>query len=423
MHISADIEHHGCRGGLDLQRVDESSGLDETCAGQGMMNTSEKDLASTSVEPSQAVCGSLLIFPVNIDASATWVTTARALGYRVIGASSEPTDPGIYDIDALEYLPYITSPEFNASLQSLVSQEGITRIYTAHQGVWAHLDYLLPLLFGSAPALGPQLCRPHPHAVEYREVDRSIQWGRYLVEEHTAECIAEGQQPVAKALSIYQYAGLHRQFVRTPGQCDEDKLRALCSLMRLAPKGDIVEIGSLYGRSALALASLAGYYEIGTTVCVDPWGFAHARDQGEKATILNGNGINIDFEGIFRNFLVSASQVKNLGYIRLPSEQGIEYYRQAVGAGQLFSKHLSPSPLTGSISLLHIDGNHAYESVAADVQAWLPMVVKGGWLLLDDYLWAFGDGPRRVGDELLSEGGFDCAFVFADTLFLRKASS
>lgn len=213
------------------------------------MKISEKNLATVSVERSQAVCGSLLIFPINIDTSAAWVRTARTLGYRVIGASSESADPGIYDVDALEYLPYITSPEFNTSLQCLVSLEGVTRIYTAHQGVWAHLNHLLPSLFRSSPALESQLYRPQPHAVEYRD-------------------------------------------------------------------------------------------EIGTTVCVDPWGFARARDQGEKATILNGNGITFDFEGIYRNFLVSVSQVKILGYIRLSSEQGIEYYHQAAGA------------LTGSISYI-----------------------------------------------------------------------
>jgi hypothetical protein len=51
------------------------------------------------------------------------------------------------------------------------------------------------------------------------------------------------------------------------------------------------------------------------------------------------------------------------------------------------------------------------------------LVVSGGWVLLDDYRWAFGDGPKRAGDELLAGNGFEQAFTLGDTLYLKKGTS
>ena len=60
---------------------------------------------------------------------------------------------------------------------------------------------------------------------------------------------------------------------------------------------------------------------------------------------------------------------------------------------------------TGKIALLHIDGNHEESAVEADVQAWAGLVVKGGWIVFDDYKWPYGDGPRCVADRYIGLQG------------------
>lgn len=359
----------------------------------------------------------VLVFPVNLDASAAWIAVARSLGQRVLGASSEPTEDGLFGVEAVLPLPYITDPAFVTALRCLVAAHGVTDVFSAHQGVWAYLDHLLAKDWGTGQPL--RLCTPSPHETERAAFARSRQWAEAAIEDPSPWQLPDAPAPAA-ALTVHEAAGLHRQFVRTPGQCDETKLLALCALARIAPPGDVVEIGCLYGRSALALGSLAHRYALGSTICVDAWGFAQARDQGDAAAILNGNDVVVDFAQIFDNFLAAASQIPGMGCIRLPSQAAISVYRQAAASGSLDSGPLRPVAVRGTIAVLHIDGNHAHAEVVADIATWLPWVRPGGWLLLDDYVWAFGDGPCRAGDALLVGGGFDCAFVTAGTLFLRK---
>ncbi len=49
----------------------------------------------------------------------------------------------------------------------------------------------------------------------------------------------------------------------------------------------------------------------------------------------------------------------------------------SVAAAQLFSD--------GSLDWVHLDAQHDYESVKADIEAWLPKIKTGGWLSGDDY--------------------------------------
>jgi SAM-dependent methyltransferase len=194
-------------------------------------------------------------------------------------------------------------------------------------------------------------------------------------------------------------------------------------LFRLLPTGDILEVGCLYGRSALVLGYLAHRHKIGNVICVDPWNVAVMTDQGTQAAVLNKDLDWINFEQIFRIFLSTAAILDNIGYIRQTSKAARPIYEAARQIGHLDSPELGCLPLSPQLSLLHIDGNHRYDHVRKDVDTWSPYLTPGGWLLLDDYVWAFGDGPKRVGDELLDSPCYDTAFVSGDTLFLRRNST
>jgi len=40
-----------------------------------------------------------------------------------------------------------------------------------------------------------------------------------------------------------------------------------------------------------------------------------------------------------------------------------------------------------SIDIIHIDGNHDEEYVTKDIQLYLPLVKKGGYIIMDDTTW------------------------------------
>jgi hypothetical protein len=43
-----------------------------------------------------------------------------------------------------------------------------------------------------------------------------------------------------------------------------------------------------------------------------------------------------------------------------------------------------------------IDGDHSYEAVKADIQAWLPKMKRGGVISGDDYMWP---GVKKAAEE------------------------
>lgn len=359
----------------------------------------------------------LLIFPLDMDSADPFIRVATALGIEIIGASSVMADQGDRAVSQFIRLPFVTDPAFDQALREAISKHGITTIFAPHQVVWRHLDTLLHL---APDNYSFDLCKPGPFSATWQLFSHHEVWAEAARLSILPEWI--GGSALRPPLSRSCYAALHRQFRNTPGDTDEGKLQALCDIARLLPPGDMLEIGCLYGRSAFALGYLAGRHRIGNVVCVDPWNTTELTDQGTQVASLNIERNHVDFEKIFRVFLSTAAMLDNVGYIRNTSEAARPVYEAARQSGRLESPELGSISLSPHLSLLHVDGNHRYDHVWKDVETWSSCLVHGGWLLLDDYVWAFGDGPKRVGDELLDSPLYDTAFVSSDTLFLRRSN-
>jgi hypothetical protein len=69
----------------------------------------------------------------------------------------------------------------------------------------------------------------------------------------------------------------------------------------------------------------------------------------------------------------------------------------SVGAAALFGDE--------SLSWVHIDARHDYDSVAADIRAWAPKVAPGGWLSGDDYQAEWWPGVVDAVGDLLPDAG------------------
>lgn len=353
----------------------------------------------------------VLIFPIDMPQSVEFARTARQLGHPLVLASSEPLDAASHPGDKLVHLPYVTDSEFDDAFTALLNAERISLVFAPHPAIWGHLQALQQN--GSCSAVF-RLCNESPYAMDWHSYGRAYQWAKASI---TAESLFSLE--AAAPLPLARYAGLHRFYNQIPGQSDDTKLTALTHIMRSTPPGDVVEIGSLYGKSAFALAWLAKFHHIGTLICVDPWEGASIRDQGNQAGLINKMAILRDWQQAFQGFAASLSGFENVNYIRAPSHLAAASYIQRAVECCVISEEFGTTPVRGTIALLHIDGNHKYEVVKSDLEAWLPRVQRGGWILLDDYLWAFGDGPQRVGNEFLESHSVQTAFVMGDTLFIQ----
>lgn len=353
----------------------------------------------------------VLIFPAGMPRALEYLQKCLKEGRPVIGASSLGYDPSQEKYPAWVHLPYVTDPSFDAVLKQAVVEFDIGEIYTPNIVVWNHLDQILQKLVP-----GVVLANASP-------VDEVLSGYRLALAK--ARHLAASQIPIASGIaprpmpSDIELAALSRYADLIPGMCDDDKFHALLEIARHSVKGDIVEIGSWWGKSAFILARLARCFDIGRLLCVDPWANEHLI-QGEK--MVDSGSAQVSAEEAFTIFQIGLLPFNDhhMNYLRMPSVEGAKHY------GSNRSVNTDAFGLTeysGKISILHIDGNHAYEAAKADVQAWQGFVASGGWIIVDDYIWPYGDGPRKVGDELLEDirPKVSTAFVMGTALFIQLA--
>jgi len=353
----------------------------------------------------------ILIFPAGMPRSLDYLHKCQREGVSVIGASSLN-----YDVASAQYptwvqLPYVNQPDFDDALRRAIREFGVGGVYSPHPVVWNHLHELLGRL-----APGVDLLNDSP-------VDEAL--ACYRDARSRARKVLEHPLPLASrralrpAPSEIELAALFRHADTIPGMCDNQKACALHEIARHAVRGDIVEIGSWWGKSAFILARLGRLYGIGKLLCVDPWSNQHLV-QNDATGIVDSGSATVDAceaLAVFEmNLLPYAAG--DINFLRMPSTAGARHYREHRGAT---SATFGSTSYEGRIALLHIDGNHAYAAVRADVDAWCDLVASDGWVVLDDYTWPFGDGPRRAGDEFLAEHSnrIECGFVMGGALFLQ----
>lgn len=351
----------------------------------------------------------VLVFPAGMPRSLTFLEQALAEGRAVVGASSLGHDPARVRYPQWAHLPYVSSPEFDTALKQVIADHDISGIFTPNPVVWDHLNRNLR---HSCP--GVSLVNASPVAVEMAPYQTALNFAKSVLAQPLELAAISGAKPTISQLEI---ASLFRHADSIPGMCDHEKIRALCEIFRYSPVGDIVEIGSWWGKSAFVLLRLAQCYKIGKLLCVDPWSNQHLIQNDAKG-LVDSVPVSADQAlTVFQlNLLPYASGAVN--YLRMPSvEASLEYRRNRM----VVTPDFGDTAYSGSIAVLHIDGNHSYINARADVTSWSELVVPGGWIIIDDYIWPYGDGPQRAGDEFLNHcpQKIACSFLMGSALFIQ----
>lgn len=356
-----------------------------------------------------------LVFPVSTPDGRAYLKQALERGDRVVSASCDITDP-TDGAAPWAKLPLVHEPGFLAAFLDLVRTHDITRIHASAHMVHAALTEML---------------REHELA-HLRIINRSA-WEQEFARWDDIFARAQRWRDLIAALSpapppdLPFLAGVIRLAFDLFGESYDDKLAALLACLLNAPDGDIVEIGTLFGRSASVLLCGRALGGVERPLFVfDPWSTEAGTQQDLPEAMQNyTRAARVErVADAFEATFAALAPAGAMAAYRIPSASGCAIYRgEADGeAVRLFKVKRAPRA-SGRIALLHIDGNHDAPCAAEDVELWSPLVAPGGWVVIDDYCWRYGDGPKLAGDALLERWGDGVAraYVAGDCLFIQRA--
>lgn len=218
-----------------------------------------------------------------------------------------------------------------------------------------------------------------------------------------------------------------------PGWTPLDQLNALFSIALASSgvRGDILELGSWCGRSAIALGLAAKLSGSTRVHCVDL--FPERNDWSQNADGTYSMRVTADN----REYCAFVKQT----VWREPFERDIlPVYEKFPGTLEAFKHHISASdldeivsPFRGDLSafiesgprnlrlrLAFIDGDHGYEAVAADIRAIEQLLSPGGWICFDDAFTTYEGVDAAINDLIIKSDRYDCCQQITRKLFVAR---
>jgi len=169
------------------------------------------------------------------------------------------------------------------------------------------------------------------------------------------------------------------------GWCTKEKADHFMDLVLEVNPQVYVEIGVFGGSSLFPVASTLKFLGEGVVIAIDPWDKKETIkhfDPTEDATDLKW-WTSINFERIYYS------------YLHLIKRFDLEEYCLTMK----MTSEKAASKINTPIDILYLDGNHSEVCSTQDVELYLPKVKQGGYIWMNDTLWA----TRQQAVELLSE--------------------
>jgi len=171
------------------------------------------------------------------------------------------------------------------------------------------------------------------------------------------------------------------------GWCPDDKRNFIHTLINITQANFCVEIGVYKGSSLLSFAEALENIG-GKIVGIDPWSFEMSKNElSDKkhedylwnVVLKEQETFNLIYNGVCQ--IIEANNLKKtITLVRKPSEEAFIDFE------------------TESIDILHIDGNHNELNASRDILLYLPLVKKGGYIIMDDSYW---DNVRNAMNKFL----------------------
>jgi hypothetical protein len=358
----------------------------------------------------------VLIFPCDTIEALVKAKEFKLIGIETIGANSKVAEyvSSNIEFEKIYNLPHVTKNNFKQSFLELVKNNKISHVWSSVASINIEIPKLFLGLNLQVKMLSAQPAALHQSMFNLVSTEFAAK-NVYLTH-------------LEQSLNIKQKSNddLTKHILNTaltvPGESHFDKLLTITKIYETIPScTDIVEIGTLWGRTAKLFSCLNKVFKKGNLLCIDPWTNGELVVQNTHK-ILDDQSFNIDGNGhfsIFLSHLVSDNQ-NVMNYIRNFSSNALDKY--LTKNGEIVTKEFGLTNYQKRIGLLHIDGNHKYENVKEDIEHYASLVVAGGWIIFDDYNWVYGDGVTIAADEYLNMNTdkIDIAFFCGGALFVRK---
>lgn len=218
-----------------------------------------------------------------------------------------------------------------------------------------------------------------------------------------------------------------------PGWSPTDQLFALHTLaLSCADKaGDILEVGSWCGRSAIALGMAAQVSGCGTVHCIDLFPAKNdwfRNDDGSysfRVTIDGRSITSYDQQTVWAEpFARDIAPI----YSRCADLQSM--FRDNILAAGLdpvvrafrgdLEMFLAAAPPGFRCRLAFLDGHHSYEALAADIAGIERCLVPGGWICFDDAFTSYAGVNDAISRHILASPHFTNAQQLTRKLFVAQ---
>lgn len=218
-----------------------------------------------------------------------------------------------------------------------------------------------------------------------------------------------------------------------PGWMPEDQAYTLFNLLWLHPelKGDVVEVGSWCGRSAVVLGHAARLMGGGKVHCIDlfpekeDWYRNQDGSYSFKVTAgtrtVHANTVHTVWKEPFERQILPV--YKRYGSIavcfnEMVSKNGLaDVIAAHRGDSSSFVQALSPG---FKCKMIFLDADHGYEELGRDIHLLEPFLVKGGWICFDDAFTTAEGVSKAVTDHIIKNPLYDSAQQMTRKLFIAR---
>lgn len=160
------------------------------------------------------------------------------------------------------------------------------------------------------------------------------------------------------------------------GWCTDEKRNFIHTLVNLTLSKVCVEIGVYKGSSLFSFAEVLEKNG-GNIVGIDPWSYEASKNElWDK-----------DYENYIYNELFKGQDTFNKLYESVYEIIQNNNLSKTVSLIRKSSEDVFVNFELESIDILHIDGNHNEMNVSRDILLYLPLVKKGGYIIMDDSNW------------------------------------